>query len=82
MAMKIEVSFWGVTRRLAGVDTLSLELPQAATVEALAQRLSQRGDLAAEMERCAFAIGDIMVSRTQVLQDGDQVAVLPPVSGG
>ena len=80
--MKIDVSFWGVTRRLAGADTLSLELPAASTVEDLAQQLSRHGDLAAEMERCAFAIGDALVPRTQVLDEGDQLAVLPPVSGG
>lgn len=80
--MKIDVSFWGVTRRLAGTDTLSLDLPLAATVEELAQRLAQHGALATEMERCAFAIGDSLVSRIHILQEGDQLAVLPPVSGG
>lgn len=80
--MKIAVSFWGVTRRLAGTDRLELDLPAASTVEVLADRLAQHGDLAAEMERCAFAIGDALVPRTHVLDEGDELAVLPPVSGG
>ena len=80
--MKIDVSFWGVTRRLAGTESLSLELPVASTVEDLSQTLAQHGDLALEMQRCAFAIGDALVPRTQVLEEGDQLAVLPPVSGG
>jgi molybdopterin converting factor subunit 1 len=80
--MKIEVSFWGVTRRLAGTDRLELDLPEASTVDALADRLAQHGELAAEMERCAFAIGDTLVPRSHALNEGDELAVLPPVSGG
>lgn len=80
--MKIEVSFWGVARRLAGGDRLVLELAQDATVSELAERLAQHGDLAAELGRCAFAIGDALVPRSQVLSEGDRLAVLPPVSGG
>lgn len=80
--MKIDVSFWGVTRRLAGADALALELPDAATVEQAATLLAQRGELGAELERCAFAVGNALVPRTHALSEGDQLAVLPPVSGG
>jgi molybdopterin converting factor small subunit len=80
--MRIEVSFWGVTRRLAGADALALDLPETATVALAAEQLAVHGDLASELDRCAFAIGSTLVPRTHVLTDGDQLAVLPPVSGG
>lgn len=80
--MRIEVSFWGVTRRLAGADALALDLPDAATVATAVERLATQGELAKELDRCAFAIGSSLVARTHVLDDGDQLAVLPPVSGG
>lgn len=80
--MRIEVSFWGVTRRLAGADALALELPEAATVAIAAERLAEHGELASELDRCAFAIGSTLVARSHVLDEGDQLAVLPPVSGG
>lgn len=80
--MRIEVSFWGVTRRLAGTDTLVLELPEAATVAVAAETLARHGELAQALQRCAFAIGSNLVPRSQVLGEGDQLAVLPPVSGG
>ena len=80
--MRIDVSFWGVTRRLAGGDALALELPVAATVGDAVERLAAHGDLAKELDRCAFAIGSTMVARSHVLDEGDQLAVLPPVSGG
>lgn len=80
--MRIEVSFWGVTRRLAGADALGLDLPPAATVATAIERLAAHGDLAQELDRCAFAIGSTLVARSHVLDEGDQLAVLPPVSGG
>ena len=80
--MRIEVSFWGVTRRLAGADALALELPEAATVADAVDRLTAHGELGKALDRCAFAIGSTLVARSHVLDDGDQLAVLPPVSGG
>lgn len=80
--MNIEVSFWGSARRLAGGERRHLELADGATVDALAAELEAVGDLAAELPRCAFAIGTELVPRSHVLAAGDEVAVLPPVSGG
>ncbi len=80
--MRIEVSFWGVTRRLAGQDRRVLEVGEGADVEALVSALEGGSGLRAELERCAFAVGTTLVSRTHRLSDGDEVAVLPPVSGG
>ena len=80
--MRIEVSFWGVARRLAGTDRRVLELADGADVEQLVSQLDGDAALGAELERCAFAIGTTLVPRNHRLDDGDEVAVLPPVSGG
>ncbi len=79
--MRIEVSFWGVLRRLAGGDRRVLEVGEGASIETLVSALGGPG-LSGELERCAFAIGTTLVPRGHVLSDGDEVAVLPPVSGG
>lgn len=80
--MKVVVRFWGVAKRLAGAERRELALADGASLEALIEALDGDAGLSAELERCAFAIGTEMVARTQVLSDGDEVAVLPPVSGG
>ena len=80
--MRVEVSFWGVLRRMAGGDRRTLEIGEGADVGTLATLLDGDAALAGELERCAFAIGTTLVPRTHVLSEGDEVAVLPPVSGG
>lgn len=80
--MRIVVSFWGVLRRLAGAERRVLEVGEGADVETLVSALDGDDGLATELDRCAFAIGTALVPRSHVLRDGDEVAVLPPVSGG
>jgi len=80
--MRIEVRFWGLTRRLAGCDALALDLAPGATVSDAIERLAAHGELAQELDRCAFAIGSSLVARAHGLAEGDELAVLPPVSGG
>ena len=80
--MRIEVSFWGVAKRLAGAELRVFELREGADVESLLAQLDGDTALGAELDRCAFAIGTTLVPRSHVLRDGDEVAVLPPVSGG
>lgn len=80
--MRIEVSFWGVTRRLAGGERRELVLRDGASVDALIKALDGNAEFTAELDRCAFAVGTQLIPRTHVLSEGDEVAVLPPVSGG
>lgn len=81
-ALRIHVELWGVAVRLAGAQHLTLELPAGATVATAAEHLAAVGGLAAELPRCAFALGDDVVRRDHALRDGDVLGVLPPVAGG
>lgn len=80
--MQIQVRFWGVARRLAGGERLCLELAEGARVAEAAAALGRIGELAQELPRCAFALGDTLVPRSHALGEGDELAVLPPVGGG
>ncbi len=80
--MNVTVRFWGVAKRLAGTDALAVQVAAGSTVADLSRVLAGQGGLAPELPRCAWAIGDDLVPRTHTLREGDEVAVLPPVSGG
>lgn len=80
--MQITIQFWGVAARLAGQTQRPLDVPEPATVGTAIDLLAQDAALAAELPRCAYAVGTELVGRDHALKAGDELAVLPPVSGG
>lgn len=78
--MQVKVVFFARLRREAGVEELSVELPDGADVRALAERLEKELDV--DLEGCMVAINEAYSAPQTKLQPGDEVAFLPPVSGG
>lgn len=81
--MNITVELNGVLRRLAGAERMTLTLPDGATLDsALAQVEAQVPEAADVLAASACAMGAALVPRSSVLNDGDAVVLLPPISGG
>ncbi|MGY3895543.1 molybdopterin synthase sulfur carrier subunit [Aeromonas enterica] len=79
----IKVLFFAQVRELVACDELSL--PCYATAEALRRDLSERGDkwaLALEAGKLLVAVNQTLVPLDTALNDGDEVAFFPPVTGG
>jgi len=65
------------------MDHIALELPAGSTVSDLIQELSQRWpNLRSILKRSAIAINQEYASAQRPLMPGDEVALIPPVSGG
>lgn len=81
--MTVRVRFFAILRDLAGVAEVPLELDDGTTVaqarEPLLKRLPALRD---HLPRCAFAVNLAYVKPDAPLQDGDELALIPPVSGG
>jgi molybdopterin synthase catalytic subunit/molybdopterin converting factor small subunit len=59
------------------------KLPRGATVAALVDMLRNESLIAESMLcQAAVAVNRVYAGKSQVLVDGDEVAILPPVSGG
>jgi sulfur-carrier protein len=81
--MRITVRLFAGARQLAGRDTLPVEVDDDATVAALRTALSQAcPSLAALAAQALFASADDYLDDRRRLTDGDEVACIPPVSGG
>jgi MoaE-MoaD fusion protein len=76
--MQITVRLFAALRELAGADRRQLELADGAAVADVWPAL-QLGD---EPPGLAYAINREYMPREAGLADGDEVAVIPPVSGG
>ena len=81
--MRVRVLFFGVLKDLAGKSTESLDLPEGATVrDVLQQYVSSFPQMKAALASLAVAVNQEYAPPETRLQPDDEVALLPPVSGG
>ena len=79
--MQVRVLCFGVLKDWGGTEAASVELPDGATVAALVQQLAARQPMA-QFKGIAVSVNAEYATAEQVLRDGDEVGLLPPVSGG
>ena len=81
--MTLTVHLFARVRELAGADTVSVELPAAATVADLRRAVADRfPQLAGLLERSAIAVNHEFAPSSQAIEPDIEVGVIPPVSGG
>jgi molybdopterin synthase catalytic subunit len=82
--MVVQIRLFAVLRERAGADTLELSLRRGATVEEALARLSEGpplGELLGQMA-VVMAVNRDYAAASTVLRAGDELALIPPVSGG
>lgn len=79
--MKIHLRCFASVRELLGAAELELELAEGSTVRDLRATLTER---AADLGRLPFtvAVNRQYADDTRLLAEGDEVALIPPISGG
>lgn len=81
--MKINVLYFGLLKQQAKLSGEVLELPAGCNVEGLLKLVCGRLGPVAEFSRSlAVAVNREYAPGDRVLHEGDEVALLPPVSGG
>lgn len=81
--MRVRIRLFALQRELAGTREIVLDLPAGATVEAGWQALVERHPvLAPGRTSMRFARNGVYADSTEALADGDELAFIPPVSGG
>ena len=79
--MTIRVLFFGHYRDIAA--EIALELPGGATVADAADALARRDPRLVDLlSRTRVAVGAEFATPETTLKEGDEVAFLPPMSGG
>jgi MoaE-MoaD fusion protein len=81
--MTIHVRLFAIQRELAGTRSVDLDLPAGATVEdAWAALVARFAVLAPGRPSVRFAVNGDYAAADHVLAAGDELACIPPVSGG
>ena len=81
--MKTKVRLFAMLREKAGMPEFALELPEASTVADLRAEMTRRfPGLPVSAPTTMVAVNAEYAEETHLLHDGDEVALIPPVSGG
>lgn len=81
--MQIRVLFFGVLKDIGGRGSELIDLPEQACLKDLLVHLQQQTpDLKAHLPSTAISVNQEYARPDSILRHGDEVALLPPVSGG
>src|ERR1700745_1424845 len=81
--MRVHVLFFGVLRDLTGKPEDEIELPEGAAVRDILERYgAQVPRLKDSLSSIALAVNQQYTGPETILKPDDEVALLPPVSGG
>ena len=81
--MRVQVKYFAAARERAGREEETIELGEGATVETAFAALAVAHErLAPLFPHLRAAVNQRFVALTEVLHDGDELALIPPVAGG
>ena len=81
--MKVRVIYFGMLKDAVGRQIDEVTLPAGATLGDLVDERVRDTDVIGNFRKVlAFSVNQEYAQLSTVLQDGDEIAMLPPVSGG
>ena len=81
--MTVEILLFAGMRQVVGERSVSVEVDENATVgQVLEVVVGRCPSLREALARVGVAVNQKYVNRDHVVREGDEVALIPPVSGG
>jgi molybdopterin converting factor small subunit len=81
--MKVRVQFYAQLRDLAGTPELDVDLAERSTIAHLLEKIYElKPALRAYDKSILVGSGVEFVERNDVVKNGEEIAIMPPVQGG
>ena len=80
--MHINIHTFGIARDICGGSVLRLELPDNSTAGQLQQLLTEQYPRLGQLASFLLAVNEAYAEPDLLLSPEDEIAVIPPVSGG
>lgn len=80
--MKLQIALFGITKEIVGQPEVSYTLPPATKVSDLTDRLKADYPRLQDLRSFVVAVNSEYAEEEYELQENDEVALIPPVSGG
>ncbi len=82
-SVRLTVKFFGSYQEAVGEKELQIETDKVSRIQDLIEELTEKYPGLADLDdQLLIAVNKSMAEREKELKDGDEVAFLPPVSGG
>lgn len=85
MTVEVNVLYFAKSREVAGVSQECFQLADSATTKVLVEAIVERHPaIQSVLKSCVLALNQeyVKLNETIPLKSGDEVAVVPPLSGG
>jgi molybdopterin converting factor subunit 1 len=80
--MKLNIALFGITKEIVGQPELAITLPPATKVSELTERLKADFPRLRDLRSMVVAVNSEYAEEEYELQEQDEIALIPPVSGG
>jgi molybdopterin converting factor small subunit len=80
--MTLKILAFGIARDIVGDSTVEIQVENTASVADLRQQLYTQFPDFEKLRSLRIAVGETYGSETQLLNATDDIALIPPVSGG
>lgn len=80
--MKLTIALFGITREIVGSPQLELDVPAGQSVQELLAGLQQSFPALGQLRSLAVAVNNEYAQPDTLVQERDEIALIPPVSGG
>jgi molybdopterin synthase sulfur carrier subunit len=80
--MKVNVLAFGIAKDIFGSSSVDVELPEQGTTVSLKQSLESRYPRLKHLVSYMVAVNNEYAADESILSARDEIAIIPPVSGG
>ncbi|QMU27156.1 MoaD/ThiS family protein [Adhaeribacter radiodurans] len=80
--MQLKIRLFGITKDIIGQTWLSLDIPEASKVQDLLHNLQTTYPGLTKLHSVLVAVNDEYAKPEITLKPNDEIALIPPVSGG
>jgi molybdopterin synthase sulfur carrier subunit len=80
--MKLTILAFSVVKEIFNGNSIQIELPQGATTADLKAYLNSQYPALQQLATYLIAVNSEYSAEQTIIQEGDEIAIIPPVSGG
>ncbi|RPD49469.1 molybdopterin converting factor subunit 1 [Hymenobacter sediminis] len=80
--MNLKIALFGIAREIVGQSSLEVSAPEGQSVQALLAGLREQYPALGGLSSLAVAVNNEYAEEETTLTERDEIALIPPVSGG